>query len=210
MTTPAPYPACPQEPSPQGGPAGARPKRSVRKYVYGALAILLGLVLFLRLMVYPTMHGRAILRAYCTLSEKDARAQISRVRELNYVTVPNGSLTAEDVRALTTISRYYGPDVVAPVLAHYLRMPAFVAPQKTDAVVLLRYCGPNGIAPLIAALGRSDPALRAEAATQLGLLGQSANSAIPALEKALEDENADVNQAAGSALKKIRCQEPPK
>jgi HEAT repeat protein len=56
---------------------------------------------------------------------------------------------------------------------------------------------------LIGALSDSEPKFRAGAANALGVLGPAAKAAVPALKKALKDEDEKVRQSAAVALKAI-------
>lgn len=56
---------------------------------------------------------------------------------------------------------------------------------------------------LVQALSHDDPVLRAFAAEQLGALGSRADSALPALKKALADESPEVRRAAEVALRRV-------
>jgi len=66
------------------------------------------------------------------------------------------------------------------------------------------------IKPLMGRLGDSNRLVRAKAAWALGEIGPEARAGIPALEKALSDEQKEVGSAAAEALEKIRGQEPGK
>lgn len=59
--------------------------------------------------------------------------------------------------------------------------------------------------PLIEQLAAKDFRARAVAARSLGRMGAKAESAIPALEKLLEDEHPKVRELAQEALDKIRA-----
>lgn len=67
-------------------------------------------------------------------------------------------------------------------------------PKQTEKVLPL----------LVKELGNPDEKVRRAAAYVLGQIGAAAKPAVPELEKALKDSSADVRQAAGVALDKIR------
>jgi HEAT repeat protein len=62
---------------------------------------------------------------------------------------------------------------------------------------------PKSVPLLVKALGEPDAMTRLHAAESLGLLGPLAKDAAPALQKAVQDANADVREAATKALKAI-------
>jgi hypothetical protein len=61
----------------------------------------------------------------------------------------------------------------------------------------------NSVPGLIEDLGHKDPAIRREAAEQLGRLGAEAKAAAPALVKALKDADPSVREAAATALEAV-------
>ena len=63
--------------------------------------------------------------------------------------------------------------------------------------------GPEAVPHLVAALDHPLPLVREKAAFALGQVGYSARSALPALERSLEDENPGVRKYARAALRAI-------
>jgi HEAT repeat protein len=63
--------------------------------------------------------------------------------------------------------------------------------------------GPLGVAPLCRSLRNKDPILRYSAAQMLGKLGDDANRAIPALKRALNDNDLRVRLAASQSIANI-------
>ena len=64
--------------------------------------------------------------------------------------------------------------------------------------------GHRAVPAMVAASEHADPNLRRLFFDMLGAMGENARAAIPALERALNDADADVRDAAAEALKKIR------
>ena len=62
---------------------------------------------------------------------------------------------------------------------------------------------PEAIAALAGALKDSDPAVRIRAAYALGLMGDSAADAAPALHEAMQDPDGAVHGAVADALSKV-------
>jgi HEAT repeat protein len=76
-----------------------------------------------------------------------------------------------------------------------------VEPRVRDgATTALANLGSDAVADLIDALADKDKAVRTRAAMVLGQMGSAGRSAIPALIKALEDDDADVRGYAVRAL----------
>lgn len=72
-----------------------------------------------------------------------------------------------------------------------------------SALVELNVESPRIVPILISLLTDSDEAIRAESASQLGLLGSGAKSAIPALKASLKDDDETVRACALEALNKV-------
>jgi len=154
-----------------------------------ALALLLSLGLFCWLVVVPVWRVRAVVqdRMIGRLDEKGA------------------------------IERLGGPDKAARQLTIYLRMPGewrndvppegelvLSAPPKAVAWSLLVGCKGAAVDYLLGELRDDSRDVRCLAASALGRIGADARTAVPALEKALNDEDERVRQAAAEALKKIQ------
>jgi HEAT repeat protein len=75
---------------------------------------------------------------------------------------------------------------------------------RSGAVDLLGKIGPVVVPDLILALQSGDPDVREGAADALGMIGPAAKEAVPALDKAFEDEAWYVRECAAEALMKIQ------
>ncbi len=102
------------------------------------------------------------------------------------------------------LARLGGPDRALPRLQAYLRMPDFLAPEKSNAVILLGYCGRRAVPVLVSRLEHPEALMRIAAAEALCEIGPAAQAAVPALKSALDDPDDSVRQAAAGALKWIR------
>jgi HEAT repeat protein len=109
-----------------------------------------------------------------------------------------------EVRSLacSTLSQIGRPAAsAAPELAALLSDPD---PQLVAlAAHALTTVGPAAVPHLVEALNHPLPMVREKAAFALGQLGFSARSALPALERSLEDENPGVRKYARAALRAI-------
>ena len=92
-----------------------------------------------------------------------------------------------------------------------LREPLFGpdAQSRRSATEALGWIGPRAIAALLVVLKNEDPAVRRVAARALGRMGGEAKRAESALVEAVGDNDRQVQEAAASALKKIRATDGP-
>ncbi len=106
----------------------------------------------------------------------------------------------ERVKAIGQIQKLRRiPLEVLTELLKVLRDPDPVV--RLEAVLVFRQAGSDAIPVLVGALGSEEKELRRAAATTLGALGPVSEAAIPALQKALEDESIAIE--ASEALNKI-------
>ena len=161
------------------------PDRSRRAVILATvgIAIILGFASLVAVSIGPVLHTHLVLGEFTYLEEDwlVANAAIERLGGVN--------------RAEKRLSRY-------------IRSPKWMAPRRTEAVLLLHASGALAVPTLTSTCGDPDPDVRRASAWALGEIGPEAKAAIPALEKLLEDAVIDVCPLAAAALKKIRGAEP--
>jgi HEAT repeat protein len=103
------------------------------------------------------------------------------------------------------VERLGGPDRAAWALRIYSRLPERVAPAGENAVLALGWCGEKGMPTLTTALGSPRPETRRAAAQAManGPFFEEREQALPALIKALEDEDNHVRSATARAIARM-------
>jgi hypothetical protein len=110
------------------------------------------------------------------------------------------------------IARLGGDRPALRKLSLYLRLPAFAARDKEEALSVVLCCNfpdererASLVVPVLIRCSRDpNPKVRAKAAGWLGEWPEHAGRAVPALEAAAHDADKNVREAAAGALARIR------
>jgi HEAT repeat protein len=115
--------------------------------------------------------------------------------------------TRRDAAAVLAESGAEGKSAL-PLLQEMSKKDADAGVRSTAALAIARSTGAEAnqraVKVMLEALKEKDPRVRQDGARCLGQVGSDAKSAIPALTRALEDENEDVRKSAAEALDKIQ------
>lgn len=199
--------------------------RSRRVYFWWAvgLGLLLALGVVCQYLVGPFLRAKAVVSACAR--EADGHCFMSGP------TLPGAYAFVDRRQAVRKVG---GPDRAASALTLYLWLPDRLAPRKDAAIALLSacggpgigrlcrlagsehradmdtvtwalsQCGPEAVPALIGMLGSSDVVRRQIAAGALGWIRPAPQEAVPALERALLDEDWYVRYCAKYSLGSIR------
>ena len=115
--------------------------------------------------------------------------------------------TSVDVRARAAQAlSAFQARAIAPLTAALNDKEYRVRASAAESLVKI---GPGPVIPsMIKALDSPDVPIRANAAVVLGAFGADAQAAVPALARALKDQNARVRELAGEALNRIAAPGP--
>ena len=103
------------------------------------------------------------------------------------------------------VSELGGPERTCSRLSLYLRLPDWIAPKKSDAVIwILGSCGRPAVCVLVPLLDHSDMKMRHAAATALRNIGSDAKDAASSLVNLVRNEkNTELRSLAAEALGRI-------
>lgn len=116
---------------------------------------------------------------------------------------------------VSSASAQIPPKEPSPISTEVLLVPLLEALADTDietrqnVALTLANLGSPAVAPLIETLKDRNAVRRAGAAYALAQLGPTAKAAVPALVKALKDDDINVRRQAAYALQRITAPEPP-
>ncbi len=173
----------------------------------GAILLILGLAWFVGAVVVPVWQTRRVVLAVYA-EEPVGFSMMSR--------------HAQEECRKKAIATLGGPERAATRLKHFLMLPEWANPKRSDtmpplaifdigprgeALELLGHCGRSGAIVLAGILDGNDTTLCPLAALELGEIGPEAEVAAPALIRKLGDNAESVRSAAAEALKKIRGEE---